>query len=191
MLSVYEFHILLACEQFLLVLLLEMLENLVPSDFILILALLEVSLFLRLDLSQSLCRLFLTFMQILQRTFPIKYFFSCQMHFDTLNFFINCLLIVLSPRLHLLFEELFSCLLNFLKVIIKIFVKHAPVEVIKNSKFDCSHCLQSISLSFLLFNIQQVNWLSIWAWYLGQKRKSTAINISELFYTYTVVLFII
>jgi hypothetical protein len=55
------------------------------------------------------------------------------MNLDTFDFLINRLLIMLSPCLHLLFEEFFGCLLNLFKVIVEIFVKHTPVEVIKNS----------------------------------------------------------
>jgi hypothetical protein len=46
-------------------------------------------------------------------------------------------------------------------------------------------------LCFLLFNVQQVHWFTVWSWYLGQERKSTTIDISEIFCAYTVVLFII
>jgi hypothetical protein len=75
------------------------------------------------------------------------------MDLDTFDFLINRLLIMLSPCLHLLFEELLGCLLNLFKVIVEIFVKHAPVEVIKDSKLDRTNCFQSVSLCFLLFNV--------------------------------------
>ena len=75
------------------------------------------------------------------------------MHLDTFNFLINRLLIVLSPRLNLLLEELLRGLLNLFKVIIEVLVKHAPVEVVKDSQFDGTDCFQSVSLRFFVFDI--------------------------------------
>jgi hypothetical protein len=75
------------------------------------------------------------------------------MDLDTFDFLINRLLIMLSPCLHLLFEEFLGCLLNLFKVIVEIFVKHSPIEVIKNSQFDGTNCFQSVSLRFFLFDV--------------------------------------
>lgn len=130
-------------------------------------------------------------MQILQRTLSFHHFFTGQMDLYTFDFLVNSLFIVLSSCLYLLLEEFLGRLLNLFKVIIEIFVKHTPVKIIKNSKFDGTNSFQSVSLCFLLFNVQQVHWLTVWSWYLGQERKSTTINISEIFHAYTVVLFII
>jgi hypothetical protein len=75
------------------------------------------------------------------------------MDLDTFDFLIYSLLIMLSSRLHLLLEEFLGCLLNLFKVIIEILIKHTPVEIIKDSKFDGTNCFQSVSLCFLLFNV--------------------------------------
>jgi hypothetical protein len=93
-------------------------------------------------------------MHFLQTTLSFYHFFTGEMDFDTFDFLIDSLLIVLSPGLNLLFEEFLGRLLNLFKVIIQIFVKHASVEIIENSKFDGTDCFQSVSLSFLLLNVQ-------------------------------------
>jgi hypothetical protein len=130
-----------------------MLDYLVSPDLILILALLQLSLLLRLQFRQSLCRLFFIFMHFLQPTLSIHHFLAGEMHLDTFDFLINRLLVVLSPRLHLLLEQLLRGLLNLFKVIIEVLVKHTPVEVVKDPKFDGTDCLQSVSLRFFVFDI--------------------------------------
>jgi len=69
-------------------------------------------------------------MHFLQTTLSFYNFFTGEMDLDTFDFLIDSLLIVLSSGLNLLFEEFLGRLLNLFKVIIEIFVKHTPVEII-------------------------------------------------------------
>jgi len=117
-----KFHVLLACYKLLLVLLLQMFEDLVPPYLILILAFLELSLFFGFELSKSLCRLFLIFMHFLQPALSFHDFFAGEVHFDTLDFLVDRLFIVLTTRLDLLFEELLGRFLNLFKVIVEVSV---------------------------------------------------------------------
>ena len=110
-----------------------MFQYLVPYHLILFLAFLKLCFLLRLNFSESLCRLFFIFMHFLQPPLSFHHFLTCEMDLDTFDFLINRLLIMLSPCLHLLFEEFLGCLLNLFKVIVEIFVKHTPIEVIKDS----------------------------------------------------------
>ena len=192
-LAVDELHVLLAGEDLLLVLVLQVLEDLVSAHFVLFLSLLQICFLFRLDISQSLRRLLLILVHVLQRFLSVQHFFTSERHLDGLDLLVDGLLIVLSSRLHLLFEQLFSRLLHLLKVIVQVLVKHASVEVVKDAKFDGTHRLQGISLRFLLLDVQEVNGFAVGARDLGQERKTATIckEDQKNSLRYTVVLFII
>ena len=103
-LAVDELHVLLAGEELLLVLVLQVFEDLVSPHLVLFLSLLQIRFLFSLDISQSLRRLLLVLVHVLQCFLSVQHFFTSERHLDSLDLLIDGLLIVLSPRLHLLFE---------------------------------------------------------------------------------------
>ncbi len=99
-----------------------MFEYLVPPYLILFLAFLELSLLLGFYLGESLSRLFLIFMHLLQPALSLHDFLACQVHLDRLDLLVDRLFVVLTTRLDLLLEQLLGRFLNLFKVIVEVSV---------------------------------------------------------------------
>lgn len=146
-------HVVLARLELLLVFKLRKLKDLVPSDLVLELTLFDIGLLLCLELSQTLCRLLLVLLNILQSSLQIVHFLSCQVYFDRLDFLIDRLLVMLSPGLNLLLEYLLRSLLHLLEVLVQVLIQHPSVEIVQNPQLNGTNGLQSVTLCLLLFHV--------------------------------------